>query len=145
MFAPNALVATSPSPLIAEAISRVVVVLPFVALSRTRLRSEASRVSSSGSSLSPILPPMTDPSPRPASRDILDAVRPSATASCDRSGRSLIGSQFLSDVSSELSAFRCSEAHDEAQVPCVTQAAKAEVSALRSLPGNRQGTIGVLQ
>src|ERR1017187_5328952 len=89
ILAPNAFEATSwPSAPSAEVISRVVVVLPFVPVTSTTWRSAASRASSSGSTRKPMTPPITDPSPRPARRDILPpeppivAARPATGTSC---------------------------------------------------------------
>jgi hypothetical protein len=84
MFAPSAFDTTGPAARRASAISRVVVVLPFVAETSTTSRCCASRPSSSGSSLSATLPPITDPLPRPAARDTAAAALPAVTASLAR-------------------------------------------------------------
>ncbi len=93
MLAPNAFEATcTPSALSAAVISRVVVVLPLVPVTRTIWRSAASIESSPGSTRRPMTPPMTDPSPRPASRDIRPAAPPSVVAT-----RARIGSLPMAD------------------------------------------------
>src|SRR6266545_524997 len=93
MFAPNAFEATSwPSALSAEVISRVVVVLPLVPVTRTICRSAASSDSRPGSTRRPMTPPITDPSPRPARRDIRPAAPPSVVAT-----RARIGSLPMAD------------------------------------------------
>ena len=93
MFAPNAFEATSwPSALSAEVISRVVVVLPLVPVTRTICRSAASSDSRPGSTRRPMTPPITDPSPRPARRDMRPAAPPSVVAT-----RARIGSLPMAD------------------------------------------------
>ena len=84
MLAPSALETTGPAARSASAISRVVVVLPLVADTRTTSRCCASRASRSGSSLSATWPPITDPLPRPAARDTAAAALPAVTASLAR-------------------------------------------------------------
>ncbi len=93
MFAPNAFEATScPSAPSAAVISRVVVVFPFVPVTSTIWRPTASRASRSGSRRSPMTPPITDPSPRPASRDMVPAAPPRVVAR-----RARIGSLPMAD------------------------------------------------
>lgn len=84
MLAPSALETTGPLARSASAISRVVVVLPFVADTRMTSKCRASRASRSGSSLSATRPPITDPLPRPAARDTAAAALPAVTASLAR-------------------------------------------------------------
>lgn len=84
MLAPSAFDTTGPAAVSASAISRVVVVLPFVADTRITSRCCASRPSRSGSSLSATRPPITDPLPRPAARDTAAAALPAVTASLAR-------------------------------------------------------------
>ncbi len=84
MLAPSALETTGPAARSASAISRVVVVLPLVAETRTTSRCCASRARRSGSSLRATLPPITDPLPRPAARDTAAAAFPAVTASLAR-------------------------------------------------------------
>ncbi len=86
MFAPSALETTGPAARSASAISRVVVVLPLVALTRTTSRCSARVFSRSGSSLSATLPPITDPLPRPAFWDSAAAILPAVTAIFARAG-----------------------------------------------------------
>ena len=87
MFAPNALVATSwPSAPSAAVISRVVVVFPLVPVTSTTCRSADSSCSRFGSSRRLSTPPMTDPSPRPVSREARPATLPTKMASRARSG-----------------------------------------------------------
>src|SRR5207247_277435 len=87
MFAPNALEATScPSAPSAAVMSRVVVVFPLVPVTSTTWRSAASRASRWGSTRRPMTPPITDPSPRPARRDILPAAPPMVVARRARNG-----------------------------------------------------------
>ena len=80
MLAPNELVATGPSTPSAAAVSRVVVVLPLVPETSATARPAARLRSRSGSILSPIQPPMTEPSPRPAARESAAAVRETEVA-----------------------------------------------------------------
>ena len=88
MFAPNALDAICcPSAPSAAVISLVVVVFPFVPVTRTICRPRASSESRSGFSRSPMTPPMTDPSPRPASREARPAAPPTVVARRARRGR----------------------------------------------------------
>ena len=75
-----------PSGRSAAVISRVVVVLPLVPVTRTTRRPCASRDSRSGSSRRPMMPPMTDPSPFPARRDTVAAAPPTVVASLARIG-----------------------------------------------------------
>ena len=86
MLAPSELVATSPSTPSAAAVSRVVVVLPLVPEISAICRPAARLASRFGSIIRPILPPMTDPSPRPVARDSAAALRETDEASFDRSG-----------------------------------------------------------
>ena len=67
--------------------SLVVVVFPFVPVTRTTCRPRASSESRSGCSRSPMTPPMTDPSPRPARRDARPAAPPTVVARRGRKGR----------------------------------------------------------
>src|SRR3984957_13837946 len=70
MLAPNALDAICwPRVPSAAVTSLVVVVFPLVPVTRMTCRPRASRESRSGFSRRPMTPPITDPSPRPASRD----------------------------------------------------------------------------
>ena len=88
MFAPNALDAICcPSAPSAAVISLVVVVFPFVPVTRTTCRPRASSESRSGFSRSPMTPPMTEPSPRPASREARPAAPPTVVARRARRGR----------------------------------------------------------
>ena len=88
MFAPNALDAICcPKAPSAAVISLVVVVFPFVPVTRMTCRPRASSESRSGFSRSPMTPPMTDPSPRPASRDARPAAPPTVVARRARRGR----------------------------------------------------------
>ncbi len=91
MLAPSELVATWPSTPIAAAVSRVVVVLPLVPETRATCRPAARWLSRSGSILSPIQPPITAPSPRPATRDSAAAVLDTEVASLARNGSSGTG------------------------------------------------------
>src|SRR5262245_61222625 len=86
MFAPNELVATVPRLPSAAAVSRVVVVLPLVPETSATCRPAARFASRFGSIIRPSLPPMTDPSPRPVTRDSTAAVRDTELASLVRSG-----------------------------------------------------------
>ena len=87
MLAPNAFEAMSwPIALSAAAMSRVVVVFPFVPVTSTIWRPADSRVSRSGSTRRPMTPPITDPSPRPARRDTVPAAPPQVVARRARSG-----------------------------------------------------------
>src|SRR5690554_5838275 len=86
MLAPNELVATGPSTPSAAVANRVVVVLPLVPETRAICRPAARWDSKSGSSISPIRPPMTDPSPRPVARDNAAAVRDTEPATFARRG-----------------------------------------------------------
>ncbi len=96
MLAPNALLATSwPSALNAAVISRVVVVLPLVPVTRTIWRPAASSLSSSGSTRRPSTPPMTDPSPRPVSCETRPAAPPIPVARRARSGSLLMGADVI--------------------------------------------------
>src|ERR1700722_18709189 len=70
----------------AAVISRVVVVLPLVPVTRTTWRPAASRESRSGLSRRPPRPPMTEPSPLPASRETVAAASPTVVASLARIG-----------------------------------------------------------
>ncbi len=86
MLAPNAFDATcSPSDSSAALISRVVVVLPFVPVTRTTCLPAASIPSRPGSSRSAMTPPMTEPSPRPASLETRPAAPPMVVATRARS------------------------------------------------------------
>src|SRR5215468_11205084 len=69
MLAPNEFVATGPSTPSAAAVSRVVVVFPLVPEISAIRRPSARWVSRAGSIIMPIRPPMTEPSPRPATRE----------------------------------------------------------------------------
>src|ERR1700727_1661287 len=75
-----------PSGASAAVISRVVVVLPLVPVTSTTWRPTASRESRSGSRRRPIRPPMTEPSPLPASRETEAAASPTVVASLARIG-----------------------------------------------------------
>jgi hypothetical protein len=86
MLAPYALVATRPSVPSAAAVSLVVVVLPFVPDTRATARPAARWLSSPGSILRPIQPPITEPSPRPAARERAAAVRETELATFARMG-----------------------------------------------------------
>ena len=77
----------APSAPSAAVISLVVVVLPFVPVTRTICRPRASSESRSGFSRSPMTPPMTEPSPRPASREARPAAPPTVVARRARRGR----------------------------------------------------------
>src|SRR5215831_16790420 len=66
--------------------SRVVVVLPLVPVTRTTCRPAASSDSRSGSSRRLMTPPMTEPSPLPASLDTVAAAPPTVVASRARIG-----------------------------------------------------------
>src|SRR5688572_27239862 len=74
MFAPYEFVATRPSTPTAAAVSRVVVVLPFVPETSATARPDERWASRSGSILRPIQPPITEPSPRPAALESAAAV-----------------------------------------------------------------------
>ena len=88
MLAPNALDAICWPRLPSAAVtSLVVVVFPFVPVTRTTCRPRASSESRSGLSRSPMTPPMTDPSPRPASREARPAAPPTVVARRARRGR----------------------------------------------------------
>src|ERR1700689_5167785 len=88
MLAPNALDAICwPSVPSAAVISLVVVVLPLVPVTRMTCRPRASSESRSGFSLRPMIPPITDPSPRPASREARPAAPPTVVARRARRGR----------------------------------------------------------
>src|SRR5580693_1307922 len=76
-----------PSGASAAVISRVVVVLPLVPVTRTTWRPAASRESRSGSRRRPIRPPMTEPSPLPARRETEAAASATVVASLARIGR----------------------------------------------------------
>ena len=96
MLAPNAFEAMcSPSGASAAVTRRVVVVLPFVPVTRTTCRSCASMASSPGSSRSPMTPPITEPSPRPASRETLLAAPPTLVASLARKGSLFIPADVI--------------------------------------------------
>ena len=96
MFAPNALEATScPSTPSAAVMSRVVVVFPLVPVTSTTPRPAASSASRSGSTRRPMTPPITDPSPRPARRDILPAAPPMVVASRARNGSLPMGDDAI--------------------------------------------------
>ncbi len=102
MLAPNELVATSPSTPSAAAVSRVVVVLPLVPEINAILRPTARLASRFGSIMSPILPPMTAPSPRPVARDRAAALRETEVASFDRSGFFWLTGANVSDSGSKI-------------------------------------------
>ena len=88
MLAPNALDAICcPRAPSAAVTSLVVVVFPFVPVTRTTCRPRASSESRSGCSRSPMTPPMTDPSPRPASLEARPAAPPTVVARRARRGR----------------------------------------------------------
>ena len=96
MFAPNAFEATScPSTPSAALMSRVVVVFPLVPVTSTTRRPAASSASRSGSTRRPMTPPITDPSPRPARRDILPAAPPMVVARRARSGSLPMGDDAI--------------------------------------------------
>src|SRR5438046_138920 len=86
MLAPRLFVATSPSTPKAAAVSRVVVVLPLVPETSAICRPAARLASRFGSTISPIRPPMTEPSPRPVARDSAAALRVRDVASLVRRG-----------------------------------------------------------
>src|SRR6516162_11423742 len=75
-----------PSAPSAAVISRVVVVLPLVPVTRTTWRPRASSDSRSGWRRRPMMPPMTEPSPFPASRETVAAAPPTVVASLARIG-----------------------------------------------------------
>src|SRR5580692_7207119 len=70
----------------AAVMSFVVVVLPLVPVTRTTWRPAASRDSRSGARRRPIMPPMTEPSPFPASRETVAAAPPTVVATLARIG-----------------------------------------------------------
>src|SRR5262245_55307424 len=86
MLAPRLLVATGPSTPIAAAVSLVVVVFPLVPDTSAISRPAARFASRLGSTMSPIRPPMTEPSPRPVARESAAAPRVSDVANLARSG-----------------------------------------------------------
>src|ERR1700722_2957206 len=76
-----------PSGASAGVVRRVGAVLPWVRVTSTPWRPRASRESRWGSRRSPIRPPMTEPSPLPASRETEAAASPTVVASLARIGR----------------------------------------------------------
>src|SRR5690606_37577357 len=96
MFAPKELVATGPAASRAAAVNLVVVVLPLVPDINATCRPAASIVSRRGSMVNPTLPPITDPSPRPLTRDRVAAVRSMAVANLARAGRLVTSSSHSS-------------------------------------------------
>src|SRR5262245_46390209 len=86
MFAPSEFVATSPSTPIAAAVSRVVGVFPLVPDTNAMSRPVERFARRSGSIISPSRPPITEPSPRPVTRDNAAAPRDTDDASLARSG-----------------------------------------------------------
>src|ERR1022692_3006122 len=96
MLAPKALEATSwPSEPIAAVTGRVVVVFPLVPVTSTICRPTASCLSRSGATRRPTTPPMTDPSPRPVSRDTLPAASPRVVATRARIGSLLMAADAI--------------------------------------------------
>ena len=88
MLAPNALDAICcPMAPSAAVTSLVVVVFPLVPVTRMTCRPRASSESRSGLRRNPMTPPMTDPSPRPASLEARPAAPPTVVARRARSGR----------------------------------------------------------
>lgn len=110
MLAPRALETTGPAARSASAISRVVVVFPLVALTSTTSRWSARVASRSGSSLRAILPPITEPLPRPAFWERAAATLPAVTAILARAGseasRAPVGSDSVPAMLSGSSLLR---------------------------------------
>src|ERR1700757_328231 len=75
-----------PSGASAAVISRVVVVLPLVPVTRTTWRPAASRDNRSGARRRLMTPPMTEPSPLPARRETVAAAPPTVVATLARIG-----------------------------------------------------------
>ena len=80
MFAPDAFVTTGPAACNAAASSLVVVVLPFVADTKTTRRPSTSIRNAAGHTATTTRPPIATPSPRPSDFDSPPATRPRPTA-----------------------------------------------------------------